>query len=89
MACGVPPIVSDLPAVKEWVQDDVNGYVVPIRDEHALADAILKLLNSEEERDKFVKYNFELVKSKSDFLKNMDSMIKIYQDCLIGNITNR
>ncbi len=79
MACGVPPIVSDLPAVKEWVKDDVNGFVVPIRNAHALADAISKLLNSQEKKEQFIKYNFELVKSKSDFLKNMNEMELIYR----------
>lgn len=79
MACGVPPIVSDLPAVKEWVQDDVNAYVVPIRDEHALADAIIKSLNSEEERSKFVTYNLTLVKEKSDFFENMGSLEFVYR----------
>ncbi len=87
MACGVPPIVSDLPSVKEWVQNNVNGYVVPIRDVHALADAIIKLLNSEVKRDKFVAYNLTLVKEKSDYFENMRKLETIYKSCVkLGNL---
>lgn len=88
MACGVPPIVSDLTAVKEWVQDGVNGYVVQIRDVNCLAKAILKILDSKNNRKKFVRLNLELVKEKSDFYKNMEEMIKIYKSSLFVNVIN-
>jgi len=82
MACGVPPIVTDLPAVKEWVQDGINGYVVPIRDSNSLANAILKTLDSKNNREEFIKYNLELVKEKSDYFRNMSKIENIYYGLL-------
>ena len=86
MACGTPPIVSDLPAVKEWVQDGINGYVVKVRDTNLLARAMYKTLELKSKREKYVRYNLKLVKEKSNFYKNMQNMIKIYNN--IANVNN-
>jgi len=85
MACGVPPIVSDLPAVKEFVQDGVNGYVIPIRDADTLAKAIIETLESKNMSKKFINHNLELVKGKSNFYKNMEEMLTVYQNTFLKN----
>jgi len=41
MACGLPSIVSDIPANQEWIQDERNGWVFPDGDAEALAQVIL------------------------------------------------
>lgn len=41
-ACGVPAIVSDLPGVRTTIADGETGILVPVGDEPALAQAILK-----------------------------------------------
>lgn len=79
MACGLPVIVSDLPANREWVKDGWNGYIVPVRDEGALADAIVKLLKDEKKRKLFGRRNYELVKEKADYEKNMKKMEELYE----------
>jgi glycosyltransferase involved in cell wall biosynthesis len=43
LSCGKPVIITDLAAHSEHVKDGVNGFLVPPRDERALANAILKL----------------------------------------------
>ena len=43
MAYGVPPVVTDCGGSAELVVDGVSGYVVPVRDAPAIAQAILKL----------------------------------------------
>lgn len=43
-ACGVPVVASDLPAVRELVDDGKNGLLVPADDESALTNAIEKIL---------------------------------------------
>ena len=82
MACGLPVIVSDLPANREWVKDGWNGYIVPTRDEKALADAIVNLLMDGEKRKIFGKRNYELVKEKADYEKNMKIMEELYESLL-------
>lgn len=82
MACDLPVIVSDLPANREWIKDDWNGYIVPVRDEKALADAIVKLLKDEKKRKLFGKRNYELVKEKANYEKNMGKMDELYESLL-------
>lgn len=43
MAAGLPLVVSDLPALREFVDDQVEGFVVPPEDPSALAAALATL----------------------------------------------
>jgi len=43
-ACGLPIVTTDVPGCREIVRDGDNGFLVPIRNAAALADAIAKLL---------------------------------------------
>jgi len=78
MACGVPVIVSDLPAMREWIKDGENGYVVPPRDIASLANAIIRLLKDENTRKLFAQRNIEIVREKADYYKQMRRMEEIY-----------
>lgn len=44
MACGLPVVVSDIPAHREIVRPDVSGLLVPARDAHAWAAAIRRVV---------------------------------------------
>jgi glycosyltransferase involved in cell wall biosynthesis len=50
MACGLPIIASDVQGSEELVQHGRNGYLVPMRDAEAMAEAILLLLDNAHER---------------------------------------
>lgn len=41
LACGLPAIVSDLPANREWVAPGKNGWLFPVDDPAALADQLI------------------------------------------------
>jgi glycosyltransferase involved in cell wall biosynthesis len=43
MACGLVPVVSDIPGPREYMRDGENGVVVPVSDARALEDAIAAL----------------------------------------------
>ena len=43
-ACGRPVVTTDVPGCREIVQDGVNGFLVPVRDSAALAEALRKLI---------------------------------------------
>jgi len=47
MACGVPLVMGDIPQIRDWVEDGVNGFLVPCRDPAALAERISKVLLAE------------------------------------------
>lgn len=78
MACGVPPVVSDLPCVLEWVKDGENGFVVPVGDVKATADSIVKLLENKELKNSFAKKNILLVK-KADYKDNLEEIDTYYR----------
>ncbi|MCI5179698.1 MAG: glycosyltransferase family 1 protein [Candidatus Electrothrix sp. AW3_4] len=47
MSWGVPAVVSDIPANRSLIRHGINGWVVPVNDSRALADAIITLLADE------------------------------------------
>ncbi|WP_323024141.1 glycosyltransferase family 4 protein [Castellaniella sp.] len=44
MAMGRPVITTDAPGCRETIEDGVNGYRVPVRDTHALVQAMLRFV---------------------------------------------
>lgn len=44
MACGTPVIAVETPAVAQWIEDGVTGYLVPAGDVDALADVLRRTL---------------------------------------------
>ncbi len=79
MACGVPPILSDLPWTKDFITPEQNALIVPVRNYQALATAILRLLSDGELRQRIIKANLKLVDEKLNYHKHMAKMESIYQ----------
>jgi phosphatidylinositol alpha-1,6-mannosyltransferase len=78
MACGVPPVTADHPAVNELVKDGWNGYVVPQRNHEATAQAIIKLFEDEKMRKLFAERNLKWVRENADLDKNMVKVEGLY-----------
>jgi glycosyltransferase involved in cell wall biosynthesis len=49
MACGLVPIVADLPQLREWIEDGVDGYVLPQNNTQALASIVSHLYQHREQ----------------------------------------
>jgi glycosyltransferase involved in cell wall biosynthesis len=43
-ACGRPIVTTDMPGCREIVRDAVNGFLVPVRDAEAVAEAVGRLI---------------------------------------------
>lgn len=84
MACGAVPVVTDLPYVKEWIRNNVNGIIVPVRDVEATARAIVFLLTHPEKRAEMALLNRELVCKKASHSLWMGKVEKMYRH-LVGN----
>ncbi len=84
MACELAPVVTDLPANREWVTHGENGFIVPVGDYEALASKVSYLITNIGVRDKFGKTGRKIIIEKAVHHREMDRMGKIYQD-LIGS----
>ena len=80
MACGLPVIVTDVADNKKWVDNGVNGFVVPVKDPKSLAEKIIYLLQNEDIRKKFGKVNRKIIEERNNYYKEMEKMEDIYKE---------
>lgn len=78
MASGMLPVVSDLPANREWVQDGVNGFVVPVRDTEALAGAMIRAVQAKALRRQCRQENPRIISQRAVWGDNMRQVTQLY-----------
>ncbi|MHB1653256.1 MAG: glycosyltransferase [Desulfitobacteriaceae bacterium] len=83
MACGSFPVLSDVPANKEWIEDGVNGLIVPAGDAHALAQALIQSLEDQALREQALSINRERVLAKAIWEDNMAEVESLYRELLL------
>lgn len=66
LAMGRPVITTDLPGCRETVIDGVNGYLIPPHDQHALENAMLKLIKHPELLESMGVASYKLACEKFD-----------------------
>jgi len=64
MSVGRPIITTDVPGCRETVTDGYNGYIVPVRDEKALAEAMEKLVADKELRERMGQASYQMCREK-------------------------
>ena len=78
MACGCFPVVTDIPANRDWVEDGKNGFLVPVDDPKDLAKKIVMAINDNDLRAEAIKINWEIIKNSADIEKNMIMIEDLY-----------
>lgn len=77
MACGCFPIVTNIDANIQWINNGENGFLVEINDVNQLSNLIIKTYNDYDNLSiKAFKINQEIVEEKANWNKNM----KIVED---------
>lgn len=84
MACGLPLIVSDVPAILEWVKDGENGYVVPRKKVKPISDKVLLLLKDQDSAKKMGELNLKIANEKADWDKNYLIVESIYHKMTVS-----
>jgi glycosyltransferase involved in cell wall biosynthesis len=79
MACGLFPVVSDIPANREWIEDGSNGFVVPTGDIHALARAITEAWRNRDLRETAKQKNADLIEARADWYRNMSVVDDLFR----------
>jgi len=79
MATKTPVVVSDVGGLSEIIDHHWTGYKVPPDNSHAIAEALIKLLDDEKLRQKIVKNAYEKLIHVFDWEIIADQTIEIYQ----------
>jgi glycosyltransferase involved in cell wall biosynthesis len=83
MACGKPIVATRAGGIPEIVQDGVNGLLVPTRDPHALADAIVRLLGDAELRRRMAEAGLARVRERFTVERMIAGTASVY-GCVAG-----
>ena len=78
MGCGLPCLISDIPANKEWVREGENGWLFPDGNAEALAE---KILLAAEKRDTLPELGVRarsVAEHRADWTMNFQILLDIY-----------
>lgn len=81
-ACGRAVVTTDVPGCRDAIEDKVTGFLVPVRDAEALADAIQDLIENPDKRKSMGKAGRELAEREFAIEKVVDAHLNIYDELL-------
>lgn len=84
MASGIYPIVSNIAANKEWINDNVNGSIVELSD-NDIVNAIINTNEDLEYKSNVNKINMEIINDRASLKGNMQYVIDSFQNLLLKN----
>ena len=79
MACGCPPLVSDIPSNLEWVRDGCEGWVFSDTSAKELAANIIGIANDRLEVRRRGKLAREKAEADADWQKNFQRLLDTYE----------
>lgn len=80
MACARPIVATHAGGIPEIVEDGVNGLLVPPRDAHALAAAIVRALRDQPLRERLGKAGFDRVRDRFTVERMVAATAAVYQE---------
>ena len=84
LACGLVPVLSDIPQNREWIGPGAGGVglLVPLGRPDALADALMEGTLSEDVAVRARRDNRRLVETKGDCRRNTAEMVASLRSCI-------
>ncbi len=82
LACGLPCLVSDIPANKEWVVEDENGWLFCDGDANHLAEKILAAISQREKLPEIGRSSRRLAEMRADWKKNAEVLMNVYRSLI-------
>jgi glycosyltransferase involved in cell wall biosynthesis len=79
MACARPIVATRAGGIPEIIQDEVNGLLVPVRDAHALADAIARELKDAGLRRRMGEAGLELARERFTVERMVAETLSVYE----------
>jgi glycosyltransferase involved in cell wall biosynthesis len=78
LACGRPVLVSDIPANKEWVREDLNGWLFPDGNPDALAERILRISARRSILPRIGRAARKVAEERADWERNFAVLLRVY-----------
>jgi L-malate glycosyltransferase len=80
MATGLPVVVTDIPANREWVTEPENGWLAPAGSPEEVADRMLQVANlTPQDRMTISERNQRVVAERADWDKNFPRLLEMYE----------
>lgn len=79
LACGLPCLVSDIPANKEWVFENENGWLFRDGDADHLAEKIVAVMNQREKLPEIGRASRSEAEKRADWKKNAAALMEVYR----------
>ena len=80
LACGIPCLVSDIPANKEWILDGQNGWLFRDGNVEDLAEKILNAIKDRESLKRIGESARKTAEVKANWNKNSEVLLDIYRN---------
>ena len=82
LASGLPCLVSDIPANKEWVAEDENGWLFRDGDADALAAKIMQAIEQRKKLPEIGRAARAVAETRADWQKNSEKLMQAYQQAM-------
>jgi glycosyltransferase involved in cell wall biosynthesis len=79
MACGTLPVVADIPANREWIQEGKNGALFAPGDADALAAKVLQCIGDTTMRTTAREINASLIHQRAQWNSNVEKLLELYE----------
>jgi glycosyltransferase involved in cell wall biosynthesis len=79
MACGLPPITTDIAGNREWIKNGMNGLLYPPKDHVALAERISQLVEHLDLRKQFGERSNQIIMERASWENCVSRMEALYQ----------
>ncbi len=79
LACGLPCLVSDIPANREWVREGENGWLFTDNDYNALATKILYAVEQAKTLSQLGSVARQTAEKKANWTKNAQTLLAFYR----------
>jgi len=79
MGCGLPCLVSDIPSNKEWVLEEMNGWLFHDGDANMLAEKILHAMKKRDTLDEIGAASRLVGERRADWSKNFEKLLEAYE----------
>jgi N-acetyl-alpha-D-glucosaminyl L-malate synthase BshA len=84
LSCGVPVVASKIGGLPEFIEDDVNGFLVPVNDIEAMAEKALKILTDDNLAKKLSAKGRQMAMDKYRTEDVIGKYMEYYEDVISG-----